>query len=142
MPNEVEVDIPAYLTGQTVGTLTMTSGTNLFAGHPDDDADAGIPDIAVFCRVEGGNPPSPYFGGASADDWNMVTLAIYVRWTKAGRGAGRAAAEALNKLMHKGAVSGYTMVMAMQSSPLELEKDGKERHTWKMSYRVEWRGAL
>ena len=138
---EVEVDIPAFLTTKSAGTLTMTSGTNLFAGHPDDDDSAGIPDQAVFCRVEGGNPPVPYFGGPTGSDYNSVTLSVYLRWTKAGRGAGRTAAVALNKLLHKGVVAGYVQILAHQSSPVELMVDGQERHTWK-EIRARSRGAL
>lgn len=140
---EVEVDIPAFLNGKAAASLTMAAGTNLFSGHPDDDDSAGITDNAVFCRVEsGGLPPVPYFGGATAADYNSVTLSVYVRWEKGARAAGRAAAVAINKLLHKGVVAGYVQILAHQSSPVELMVDGAERHTWKMSYRVEWKAAL
>lgn len=138
----VETDVVNFLGGQTAGGLSLVAASNVFTGHPDDDNAAGIPDDAVFVRVEGGPPVVPYFGGASGSDWNSATVAVYVRAASNNRGGGRAVAIDVNKLLHKGSISGYTMVLAMQPSPVELEKDGEERHTWKMSYRVEWKAAL
>lgn len=138
----IEEDIPTFLNGKTAGALALVAGSNVFAGHPDDDDDADLPDNAVFCRVEGGGPVVPYFGGAVADDFGEAILAVYVRYQANKRGEGRTAAQAINKLLHKGAIAGYTYILALQTDPGELEKDGKERHTWKMLFRVARREAL
>lgn len=134
MPVNPEVDISGFLNSKTFGDLTLTEGTNLFRGHPEDDG--GVASTAAFVRVApGGVPPTPYLQGASGPDWWEPVVQVFLRYD-GSRTKARNAARDLNQTLHKASITGYTFVLANQSEPDDPVPDARDRLTYVLEFRL------
>lgn len=122
-----EVDITDALNGQTFGSTTLVTGSNLFRGPLSED----VPDpesTNVFVVSMGGPAPDPYFGGPTGYDYFRESLWVWIRSPAHDMAEGRTVARAVLRFLHKRQISGYTMVLALNSSPESKGFDNSRRH--------------
>lgn len=119
-------DMAAALTGQTLGGVALTSGTNLFANEVPPNLT-----MAVSLLNGAGEKPQPYIAG-STDSIFRALVTGYVRGV--GGGVGYSNSETLARAvlgyMHLKTVSGYVSVEAEHTHPDYMGPDEQGRPQW------------
>ncbi len=119
----VPLDAATFLATQG---LSLTLGTNLFAGPPREPS-AQIPKDAVFVMATpGGVPPSRVMG--QSFEIRFVTLHIRVRWSRFEEGDTKA--RDIADVLQGASVTGYLDVEPSLSEPAPEARDTEGLYYW------------
>lgn len=129
-------DLATAITGQSLGGVTVTSGTNLFfrALHP-------IPiDSAIYLLNLGGPPPDPYVTTAREAIYEAVVQAVtYSAPGEDGYDIGRALVAGFMGYVQQLSVSGYVSVLCNQAQPNYLVDPDTQRHVFTLDVTMRYK---
>ncbi len=127
----VASDLAAALTGQTVGGVALTSGSNLFFRqmHPMPQGEV------VQLLNAGGPPPQPYLSPTASSFYRAnVMCLVFGMPGEDGYTAGEALARGVAGYLHQLVPSGYITILCRDSSPQQLPIDPEsQRHAWSIA---------
>lgn len=119
------------LTGQTLGGVVLTSGTNIFVGQlrPDDTS----PSLSVFLLNSGGPAPTPYINGGGHAVFEP-TVQVIIRGIPDSMQAGAAVARAVFGFLYLSTIPGFIAIKARESQPFYLGFDDSNRPVWVINF--------
>jgi hypothetical protein len=120
-------DIVALLTGQTLASVVLTAGTNLFPTHMRNVEVVTSP--AVFIFNSGGGAPELLLGGHRTGIYHP-TVQVMVRGPAGDDAAGEALARAVLGYLEQLVPSGYLGLFAQASQPSPLGEDSTLHQAW------------
>jgi len=131
---DVASDIVAALNGQTLGSLALTSGANLFA-----DFVYPFPTFSVHVLSQGGPAPEPYLHPTATSMFHpRVQVLVYGEVGNTGHDAAEAVARAIMGYLHQKTVSGYVSLLAQQSCPLQSIEPDTGRNLFTMDFNARY----
>lgn len=136
-PPNPAADLVAALTGQTIATVALTAGTNLFPTHMRNIEVTTSP--AVFLFNSGGPSPDLLLGGHRSGIYHPL-VQVLVRGPAADDVAGEALARGVFAFLQQLVPAGYISVFAQGSQPEPLGEDSTQHQVW--SFYVECRHQL
>lgn len=131
-------DLAAALTGNTVGGVALTTGTNLFKTmiHP-------MPwSLCVQLLNTGGTAPQPYIAGSTPESYFRSNVQVLVYGTPGEDGfeAGETLARGVIGQLMQTVPTGYVSVFAVESQPSYVGADPEtQRHVWSFNLRAEYK---
>ena len=131
-PKTPASDLAAAMTGESVGGVSLTSGTNLFFRrlHPDPLT------MAVYLIDSGGEAPSAYVHGTTAEATfrARVVSTVYGPPGEDGFELGESLARGVHGFFHQQAISGYIAVYALEGGPSHNVDVATQRHVFTSSF--------
>lgn len=122
----VEVDVRSFLTS----TASVIASSAVFCGRVRPAVGA-VPAKSVWISGAGGWAPQDVFSGISTTMFTR-TVSVIVRGTPQDYAGGLTLALDVHQRLHRGAVSGYLWVAAMQSAPAYMGLDDQECPSWNL----------
>lgn len=116
---DVEAELADHLAAQAGLGVTLTRGTNLFAG----ELGGKTPDVSVLIRSTGGAPARTFLGGSTQVE---DEIQVVVRGSTNARPATQTLARKCWEALHHAAVAGYVLIEAEQV-PTSMGADGAGR---------------
>ena len=127
MATAPDTDLRTHLIAN-VGTCTSS---NTFAGGKRaTDANAGVPEQAVFCLATGGAPPEADIDNGADGEWRFSGVQITIRSNPHEFEGGQTLARAIRDALHHSPPSGYVEAEAQESEPLYLGMEDNGNHVW------------
>ena len=130
-------DLAALLNNQTLGTVALVQGTNLFPTHMRNVDVVTSP--AVFLFDSGGSAPELLFGSSRSAIYHP-TVQVQVRGPAGDDPAGQTLANAVFAYLAQIVPAGYIGVFVQSSAPAPVGEDSSQHQVW--SFYVEARYQL
>lgn len=131
------VDIRTELVGQTLGGILL-GATNVRMGFRREPDGTYVTSPAIFLREMQVGSKTPYFGGPTAPDFNVVFVQVLIPCDRNGYQEGRTLAYAILDFLHKRQVAGYTSWLA-QSADIGQFEDDEGRPILNFWLRCDWK---
>ena len=130
-------DIVAALNGETLASVALVTGTNLFAGEvPNEDFVSNVPTVGVLNT--GGAAPSPYIG-SSLNSFFRASVQITVRGAPSQFANGEALARAVMGALHLSRPDdSYVTVKVQESQPSYFGTDNSQRPQWTFNLEAQY----
>ncbi len=123
MSKDVPTDVATHI---AAGGLSLTLGTNLFAGPVREPGDQIPRDCVFVIPTPGGAPPSRVMG--QSYEIRSVILHTRVRWSRFEEGATKA--RGITDLLQGASISGYLDVSASIPEPAPEPRDTEGLYYW------------
>lgn len=121
--------IVTALNGQTVESVLLASGTNLFAGELLPEPSARV----VFVLNTGGPAPEPIMASGNI---RRSRVQLLVRGAPGKLEEGEAFARGLLEWLHRRELAGFFSCLAGESQPVYLGRDEQQRPGWSLNFQV------
>ena len=133
-------DVVAFLTGKAANSVTLTAGTNLFAG-PMRSKDQS-PSPAVFVLNTGGPEPTLYLQGRR-DSLFRPTVQVLIRGPAGDLEVGERFARGVYAWLHQRVTGGYLSWYARDSAPALVSIEDSSQHgVWSINLECQYRNRL
>lgn len=127
-----EEDVATFLAAAGLG---LTLGANLFTG-PVLAVGTGVPASAVFCINAPAERPEPFAGSGTST--YAADVEVTIRGAPDARGPARALAASIIEALQMATLSGYHLVLVVDSVPEYVKKDQQGCHEYAVAVTVEW----
>ena len=129
--------VAALLNGQTLASVTLATGTNLFSG-PERPKSQGIPSRAVFCCEYDGPAPSPFLGQST--DLRFFKVQVLIRGNPGDYDGTKALADACIPRLQRAAPSGYIDCRTLTSDPNYLGRSPSDEPRFSINTLLRFKG--
>lgn len=129
--------VAALLNGQTLASVTLASGTNLFSG-PERPKSQGIPSQALFCCEYDGPAPSPFLGQST--DLRTFKVQLLIRGKPGDYDGTKALADACVPPLQRAIPSGYIDCLCLSSGPGYLGRNQNDEPRFSLNLQLRFKG--
>lgn len=131
-------DVRGLLNGQTLASVALVEGTNLFSGRARSTDEVAAPSVHLL--NSGGGAPVPYLGGAREAYWTP-SVQVMVRGAVEDFAAGEALARAVLSYLAQLVPTGYVALFVRESQPTPIGLDDASRPMWSINLELQYKAA-